>query len=125
MSDRTEVIRAWVEGNYVAEAGVELLTRGPKPGMLDDERPWIVKNGNWSRERGDGYDIDTTTLLKETGAWSSGERARVAVAASLLGASIDLSDIIPSLDVTGLNEVLAAIAHAGGNRDAWSSLFQG
>lgn len=57
-------------------------------------------------------------LLRETGAWSGGERRLVRIAASLLGGpAVDLSEDVPGLDRQAAALVLAAIAHANGSHE--------
>lgn len=103
----TERLRAWAKGLYPVEAGVELLIRQGK--ALYDGAPWI-------HDDGDRAWLDPQTLLRETGAWSGGEKRIVAIAASLIGDSrTNLSDEVSGLDRHGLALVLAAIAHANGS----------
>lgn len=62
--------------------------------------------------------IDVDELLRETGAWSGGERRLVRIAASLLGGpAVDLSEDVPGLDRQAAALVLAAIAHANGSHE--------
>ncbi|WP_062516041.1 hypothetical protein [Demequina gelatinilytica] len=118
MTDRTQEFRAWVRGVYASEAAVEMLARGPRPGMLDDSRPWIEANGNWSVDLGDDYDVITAPLLTTSAAWPTSERAYVDVAVSLLGGDpVQLDEVLPRLTREHLEVVLAAMAHASGSHD--------
>lgn len=64
------------KGIYPSEAGVELLIRSGR--AVYDGAPWITRDGDMAW-------IDVDELLRETGAWSGGERRLVRIAASLLG----------------------------------------
>ena len=71
-----DALRAWAKGIYPTEAGVELLIRSGR--AVSDGAPWITRDGDMAW-------IDVDELLRETGAWSGGERRLVRIAASLLG----------------------------------------
>lgn len=100
-------LRAWAKGIYPTEAGVELLIRHEK--AVYDGAPWIKVDGDraW---------LDVATLLAETGAWSSGEKRVVAIAASLIGEErVNLAEVMTGLDRASMDLVLAALAHANGS----------
>ncbi len=104
-----DALRAWAKGIYPSEAGVELLIRSGR--AVYDGAPWITRDGDMAW-------IDVDALLRETGAWSGGERRLVRIAASLLGGpAVDLSEDVPGLDRANADLVLAAIAHANGSHE--------
>ncbi len=116
MSSTEEAVRAWAEGLYPTEAGVELLIRA---GQIYDGAPWVIADGDraW---------IDVDRLIEHTGGLSGGERRLVDVAASLLSPErpVDLNDAIPGMDRAGVDLVLAAIAHASGSHEHSGFTFQ-
>lgn len=100
-------LRAWANGIYPVEAGVELLIRQGK--AVYDGAPWI-------HDDGDRAWLDVETLLTETGVWSGGEQRIVAIAASLIGETrVNLAEKVTGLDRPSLTSVLAAVAHANGS----------
>ena len=100
-------LRAWARGLYPNEAAVELLIRSGKV---------VYSGAPWLEEGDDRAIVDVDRLSSGVGALSSGERALVAIAVSLLSHDpVDLREAIASLDRGNLDAVLAAIAHAGGS----------
>lgn len=110
MTDLHEGLRAWARGVFPLEAGVELL--------IHDGRA-VYAGAPWLQAAGDLVSVDVDQLLDETGAWSSGERRLVAIAASLLSSDhpVDLNDAVSGLDRSSTTLVLAALAHANGSHE--------
>lgn len=109
-----EGLRAWAKGLYPTEAAVELAIRWGDGWLAAAYQPWVI-------ELEDGfYRLDAEELLRNSGAFSGGERRVVAVIASLLDQSeckISLAGIPSGVDRDALNLILAAIAHAGGSHE--------
>lgn len=104
-----ERLRAWAEGMYALEAGVELLIRQGK--AVYDGAPWINDDGEHAW-------LDIEALLDESGAWSGGEQRIVRLAASLIGDErVNLSDELSGNDRRATALLLAAIAHASGSHE--------
>lgn len=102
-------LREWAKGSLTTEAGTELLLRAfggrfaapgsPWINMEDPDRPWI--------------DFDSIPDL--IGGVSGGERRFLMIAASIGGTTtVALSDVLPGLDRSIMDLVLAASAHAAG-----------
>ncbi|MEW9556372.1 hypothetical protein [Nonomuraea sp. NPDC050783] len=119
-----EAARAWARGSYVLEAAVELL----------------IQHGVWlNRPEFRRYAIDYVTatynrvpyavidwqsahaaLVRGRMPCSGSEAAVLRIALSIAdGLPVELGPSITYLDATNLARVLAAIAHASGNRTAW------
>lgn len=108
-SEVVEGVRAWAQGIYPLEAGVELLIRQGRG---------IYVGAPWLYDYGDRVVVDVDELLVEIGAWSGGEQRVARIAASLLGGDrVDLNEDVPGLDRHHLSLVLAAIAHANGSHE--------
>lgn len=105
-------LRAWAQGNYQLEAGVELLIR---TGFADQGRPWVQE---LSDDPGH-YWVDANQITADTiGIYSSGEQRILRIAAALMnGQPVSLHEAVPGLDRDHLALVLAAIAHAGDSRE--------
>ncbi|MFE3452340.1 hypothetical protein ACFXJ8_25800 [Nonomuraea sp. NPDC059194] len=110
--------RAWAHGSYPMEAAVELLAHHGvwlhRPDFLrlavDHEPPYAV------------IDFEAAHVALASGRLpcSGSEAAVLRIALSLgHGLPVDLGPAITRLDTTNLGYVLAAIAHASGNRAAW------
>ena len=100
-------LRAWARGSATRTAAVELLIRNGR--VIHERAPWLTSHddGNVSVVR--------SALQAGTGAYSSGERAVIDIAVSLLeGTPIDLSNVVPALDYADAQLVLSAIATAAG-----------
>lgn len=116
MTDITAAIRAWANGLYSTEAGVELLIQHGR--AIYEGAPWITLHPSTSQGALSVASININKLVYGSGAWSGGERRVVRIAASLLGGpAVDLAEEIPGLDREALGLVLAAIAHAGGSHE--------
>ncbi|MBX3196449.1 MAG: hypothetical protein KF727_15295 [Microbacteriaceae bacterium] len=116
MTDIEDAVRAWANGIYPTEAGVELLIRHGK--AIYEGAPWIDELEPIGGDRPRMAAIDVDVLLEHTGGWSGGERRIVRIAASLLGDHpVSLYEDLPGLDRRGLLLVLAAIAHASGSHE--------
>lgn len=109
MTDTETALRAWANGIYATEAGVELLINTGF--AVSENSPWITWSGQYAA-------IDVEALLDHSGVWSGGEKRVVRIAASLLGGPpVDLSEALPGLDRRMMSEVLAALAHANGSHE--------
>lgn len=117
-------LRAQAHGFYPAEAAVELLA-----GWNDGY--WVRRMANSPRKHKVDYTDDPDivgptpiarpewTALPGRLPASSGERAILAIAASIGGGKpVDLRDCLTSLGQHGIDCVIAAVAHAGGRRPA-------
>lgn len=113
MSMIADGLRNWARGTYSTEAAVELLIRHGK--AIYRGAPWLTPFGHERQI----VVLDIDELLIEAGAWSSGERRIVDIAASLISedAPILLNDVLPGLDRRNVALVLAAIAHASGSHE--------
>lgn len=103
---------------YTTEAGAELLIRGFGGRFAQTAYPWIQPG------EGGGYWIDLAAI-PDIGAYSSGERGFLLIAASI-GSSelqVNLSDAVASLGREQLDLVLAAIAHAAGSHQHSEILY--
>lgn len=115
-TDLASAVRAWANGIYSTEAGVELLIRHGK--AIYAGAPWITALEPLGPDRPDMAAIDVDVLLEETGGWSGSERRVVRIAASLLGGpAVELHEDLPGLDRRNLALVLAAVAHANGSHE--------
>jgi len=93
MTSIEDAVRAWANGIYPTEAGVELLIRQRK--AIYEGAPWLIdlrddralKIIGTQHLGGDRTHVavDVDTLLNESDAWSGGEQRIVRIAASLLG----------------------------------------
>ncbi len=116
MTDIEDAVRAWANGIYPTEAGVELLIRHGK--AIYEGAPWIDELEPLAADRPRMAAINVDTLLERTGGWSGGERRIVRIAASLLGDyPVSLYEDLPGLDRRALLLVLAAVAHASGSHE--------
>jgi hypothetical protein len=114
-----EALRAWAKGMYTTEAAAELLIRGFGGRFVQTAYPWIHPS-----ESG-GYWIELAAIPDNIGAYSSGERGFLLIAASI-GSSevqVNLSDAVASLGREQLDLVLAAIAHAAGSHQHSEILY--
>ena len=112
-SDQTHAgLRAWAEGVYPLEAGVELLIRSSGGRFAGARWPWI----NEGDEPGWWW-LDAEQMNEDNlAALSGGETRLLRLAASLLnGTPVDLHQNIAGLDRDHVTLVLAAIAHAAGS----------
>jgi hypothetical protein len=106
-----EALRAWAKGMYSTEAAAELLIRGFGGRFVQTAYPWIHPS-----ESG-GYWIELAAIPDNIGAYSSGERRFLLIAASI-GSSevqVNLIDAAAALGREQLDLVLAAIARAAGS----------
>ncbi len=114
MTTTDDALRAWAQGSYPLEAGVELLIRHGK--AVHDAAPWIKTTTSPGGRVTAAVDVDA--LLQHAGAWSGGEQRIVRIAASLLGGPpVDLAEDVTGLDRTHMALVLAALAHANGSHE--------
>ncbi len=122
MSTINEAVRAWANGIYPTEAGVELLIRDGK--SIYEGAPWLAELEAIGDDRPRMVAVDVDELLAEAGAWSGGEQRLVRIAASLLGGPpVDLAEEVPGLDRPHQVLVLAAIAHAAGSHEGSEFLY--
>lgn len=109
-------LRAWAKGMYTIEAATELLIRGFGGKFAAPGNPWVYTS---SEPQGTGQVsawIDFEAIPEEAGVLSGGERRFLLLAASLAeDVPVVLGDLVPGLDRSNLELVLAAIAHAGGS----------
>lgn len=102
-------LREWAKGSLTSEAGTELLLRAFGGRFATSGSPWIVT------EDPDHPWIDFEAIPDLIGGASGGERRFLLIAASIGGGtSVVLSDVLPGLDRTVMDLVLAAAAHAAG-----------
>lgn len=102
-------LREWAKGSLTAEAGTELLLRAFGGRFAAPDSPWI------NSEDPDHPWIDFDSIPELIGGVSGGERRFLLIAASIGGATpVELSDVLPGLDRTVMDLVLAAAAHAAG-----------
>ncbi|WP_163274633.1 hypothetical protein [Cellulomonas iranensis] len=115
-----ERLRGWARGIYPVEAAKELLIR---TGFARHGDPW------GQREPSGGTDLDRfwvefQTMADYVGPMSGGERRLLMFAASLSGVvdapAVVIGDLV-SVDAHRVTLLAAAVAHAGGDRDAWPS----
>lgn len=110
--DETPVIadlRAWGKGLYGTEAAVELLARAFGGRFAEPGWPWIKDD-----DQGRAW-LDAEEILGHAGVLSGGERRVLEVVASLAGVhTVNLMDVMSSLDRQRATLVLAALSHAAG-----------
>lgn len=100
-------VRQWSREDLRFDAAIELLSRTKN--IIYPHAPWLVALSPSE------VAVEPNDLLEFTSTYSSGERACIAVAASLLGGPpVDLSDVAPNLDSLALVNVLAAVSAAAG-----------
>src|SRR5690625_2420958 len=103
----TSKIRNWSREDARLDAAVELLAR-TKDGIFP-HAPWLVPLSDSE------IAVEPNDLLEFTANYSKGERACLAVVASLLGGPpVDLSEVTLGLGSHSLLIVLAAISSAAG-----------
>ena len=112
--DAATGLRAWAEGSYAGEAGVELLIRAFDGRFAEPGCPWICRS-----PRSDWFWIDIEALVEHSVWMSDGERRVLAVVAALADARpiADLTDVLSGVDRRHLSLLLAAMAHAGGSHE--------
>lgn len=105
-------LRAWAEGDYPTEAGVELLIRAHGGRFARATCPWIEPIGPSSSL----YRVNWDRLHEDAGVFSGGERRFLSIAVSMGSPNhpVDLSNNLSGLDDDLLLLVLAATAHAAG-----------
>lgn len=102
-------LREWAKGSLTSEAGTELLLRAFGGRFAAPGSPWILTDDP------DRPWIDFDSIPDLIGGVSGGERRFLLIAASIGGGtSVVLSDVLPGLDRTVMELVLAAAAHAAG-----------
>ncbi len=112
MTVPADELRAWAEGDYPTEAGVELLIRAHGGRFARASQPWIESLEPSALL----YRVDWDRLHEELGVFSGGERRFLSIAISLGSPDhpVDLSNNLTGLDDELLLLVLAATAHASG-----------
>ncbi len=105
-------LRAWAEGDYPTEAGVELLIRAHGGRFARATCPWIEPIGPSSSL----YRVNWDRLHEDAGVFSGGERRFLSIAVSMGSPKhpVDLANNLSGLDDDLLLLVLAATAHAAG-----------
>lgn len=99
--------RAWAEGLYHVEAGVELLIR----------TAWALPAHPWVRYDHGRPWVDFEALPSLIGVHSGGEQRLLRIAASSIDGDavpVGLADAVTGLDWRALRLVLAELAHANG-----------
>lgn len=125
-----EAARAWARGSYSMEAAVELLIRHGVWMHRPEFRRYAIDYVTATYTRVPYAVIDWqaahTALSSGRMPCSGSEAAILRIALSLAdGLPVELGPAITRLDATNLARVLAAIAHASGNRIAWITTTQG
>ncbi|MGW0192015.1 hypothetical protein [Nonomuraea sp. NPDC003201] len=119
-----EAARAWARGSYAMEAAVELLIQHGVWLHRADFRRYAIDYVPATRTRPSYAVIDWqaahTALSAGRLPCCGSEAAILRIALSLADSlPVELRPIITGLDLTNIRRVLAAIAHANGDRDAW------
>ncbi|GEL47379.1 hypothetical protein CHO01_24950 [Cellulomonas hominis] len=112
------LLRAWARGIDALEAATELLIRA---GLAGPARPWVCR-APAREDRPAGAWIDFAAVSAYMGLVSPSERRVLLFAASL--SDVDAAPAVRLGDLTRvgprrLELLAAAVAHAGGRRDAW------
>ncbi|MEG9250343.1 hypothetical protein V6S67_19815 [Arthrobacter sp. Soc17.1.1.1] len=113
-------LRFWAYGDRAREAATELLIRAFSGQFATPAYPWIVDGEYKPAVDFEAIEGNLQGLLKK-------ERRLLVLAASIGrgGVRIDLGDVIPGLDRTLLDLVLAAVAHLGVEQHHSSNLLGG
>jgi hypothetical protein len=112
-------LRDWARGIDALEAATELLIRA---GLARQGHPWIRREQ--SREHmSDRVWVDFSAVSAYVGSMTPDERRTLLFAASLSDVDgappVRLGDLV-QVRPPRLSLMLAALAHAGGRRDAWA-----
>ena len=122
MSATAMGLRTWAKGDFVQEAGVELLIRAFDGRFAERGCPWVrpCEHPGW-------FWVDTEAIAAHSGGLSGGERRVLSVVASLSGSDPvrDLGDIAAGVDRRHLHLILAALAHAGGSHQHVDLVWHG
>ena len=122
MSATAMGLRTWSKGDFVQEAGVELLIRAFDGRFAERGWPWVrpCRRPGW-------FWIDTEAITQRSGCLSGGERRVLSVVASLIGRDPirNLGDIVTGVDRRHLHLILAALAHAGGSHEHVDLVWHG
>lgn len=123
-NELTEAARAWARGSYALEAAVELLIRHGVWLTHREFRRYAIDyvTATYTRVPYAVIDWQSAHIALNRGCMpcSGTEAAILRIALSLAdGLPVELGPAITGLDTTNLAHVLAAIAHASGNRVAW------
>lgn len=111
-------LRDWAKGSLPCEAATELLLRGFGGRFVQPDYPWMH-----SDDQGRAW-IGFESIPANIGGLSGGEKRFLRIAASLGGDEpVPLSDVVPGLDRSILDLVLAALAHAAGSHQD-SDMFE-
>ena len=113
-----DLLRAWARGIDALEAATELLIRS---GLAGPTHPWVCRAPGPAGGRAVAW-IDFAAVSAYVGPMSPSERRVLLFAASL--SDVDAAPAVRLGDVTRvgprrLELLLAALRHAGGQRDAW------
>lgn len=110
MTNTPQVLRDWAKGSLNCEAATELLLRAFSARYAGPGWPWMHTD-----EQGRSW-IDFEAIPEHIGGLSGGEKRLLRIVASLGGEEpVALSDVVPGLDRSILDLVLAALAHAAGS----------
>jgi hypothetical protein len=120
----SSLLRAWARGIDALEAATELLIRA---GLAESDHPWVCRGA----ARGPGPDaawIDFAAVSAYVGPVSPSERRVLLFAASL--SDVDAAPAVRLGDLARvgprrLELMVAALGHAGGQRDAWPDRARG
>lgn len=115
-------LRAWSNGGYYQEAGVELLIRAFDGRFAQHGCPWVKPC-----DRPGLLWLDVAVLVDHLGVLSRGEQRVLTVVAALVDGSrgVDLGDILVGLDRRNLRLVLAALSHAAGSHQHSTLVCEG
>lgn len=103
-------LREWANGDYPAEAAVELLIRASNGRLAQAGNPWIQIH--------DGTRASVNWAAAEAGPLSGGERRLLALAASIAGErDVNIGESVSRMDRSAVQLILAAIAHAAGTHE--------
>ncbi|MET0434313.1 MAG: hypothetical protein ABW025_09115 [Cellulomonas sp.] len=113
-----DLLRAWARGIDALEAATELLIRA---GLAGPTHPWVRRAPGPAGGRGAAW-IDFAAVSAYVGPMSPSERRVLLFAASL--SDVDAAPAVRLGDLTRvgprrLELLVAAVGHAGGQRDAW------
>lgn len=119
-----EAARAWARGSCALEAAVELLIQHGVWLHRPEFRRYAINYVTATYTRIPYAVIDwqaaDAALVRGRMPCTGSEAAVLRIALSLAdGVPVELGPAITGLDATNLARVLAAIAHASGNRTAW------
>ena len=118
--ERADALRAWARGMTSLEAGAELLLRWHDGRFASLGQPWM------RREPDGALWIDFDAVPDHVGMLSGGKRRILLTSASLAaGRPVDLSHVASGLDRSGLDLVLAAIAHCASRTPAMTGALIG